>query len=733
MLNQGNFYRDLLNDSSVSTNNLILTGNDANSVPYINAAKVLADRVLTDGQLLIGATGNAPLAGNITGSANIIITNGAGTIAADTVQPIATTSTPTFASETLSNTTNQLVLGGVKTTTISAVAPASSSVYTIPDAGTAANFVMTESAQTINGVISFGSAPKLTYLLSSRLLATNAVKGIQNVTIANQNGCNTTFAGNTMLCSMTQDLTTTANPMFAGLYLRTGGITTTIIPTETTDPRTYTIPDAFQDCNFLMTAGNQTITGTLILNTAPYFYTLTPASLLATNGSKMAQSVTIANGNGCNTSFSGSTLTANMTQNLDVSGSPTFVGLTASGTTASTLLATNTSKAIQSVSIQNQNGCNASFDGSLGLLTLTMTQDLRVTAVPSFNRINLTDSANQITMYQATLISSSNNAHTYTFQDMPDSNFVMSEGTQIINGSKTFDALSVTTTLRPTTDASVDVGSTSLRFKNLYLAGPVGGLAYMGQGIRTANRTELHLNANGDNVVDVFFGRDTRVDGNIKWGFSSRAAAETNNFIFYRCPYNTGAAFEAVYRVIGTTGQVSYALTTDATSATTGAVITAGGLGVAKKLFVGTSITAGTGILLPSSGGTPTLLNHYEEYTHTTNWNGAFGASSVAGNVNVIRTGKMVTATFPAILGTCTSTNPLWMVTNMPARFLPSSNLYIVAGIAQTAASILGTAIFYISSGGNWQIHNGTGVNFSDLGSPTVGLAYPCSVSWVIV
>lgn len=47
-------------------------------------------------------------------------------------------------------TTNQLVFGTTNTTTINSAAPASSRVYTIIDAGTTSNFVMTDSDQTLN-------------------------------------------------------------------------------------------------------------------------------------------------------------------------------------------------------------------------------------------------------------------------------------------------------------------------------------------------------------------------------------------------------------------------------------------------------------------------------------------------------------------------------------------------------------------------------------------------------
>lgn len=54
-------------------------------------------------------------------------------------------------------TTNQLILGGATNTTITCPTPAASRVYTIPDAGAPADFVLTEGAQTINGAKTFSA------------------------------------------------------------------------------------------------------------------------------------------------------------------------------------------------------------------------------------------------------------------------------------------------------------------------------------------------------------------------------------------------------------------------------------------------------------------------------------------------------------------------------------------------------------------------------------------------
>jgi hypothetical protein len=84
---------------------------------------------------------------------------------------------------TISATTNQLILGTTNTVTITSPAPASSAVYTIPDVGVTASFVMNAGTQTIAGAKTFSSAPVFSsltlstvpYLDASKILTSSAV------------------------------------------------------------------------------------------------------------------------------------------------------------------------------------------------------------------------------------------------------------------------------------------------------------------------------------------------------------------------------------------------------------------------------------------------------------------------------------------------------------------------------------------------------------------------------
>ncbi len=121
----------------------------------------------------LAVAGNAAITGTLTNTGAVTASStlhGVGAVTFDStlaVTGVATfTAVPVFSSTsaytipgalTLSKTTNQLVLGTTNTTTITSAAPASSRTYSIPDAGGAADFVMTAGSQTIAGTKTFST------------------------------------------------------------------------------------------------------------------------------------------------------------------------------------------------------------------------------------------------------------------------------------------------------------------------------------------------------------------------------------------------------------------------------------------------------------------------------------------------------------------------------------------------------------------------------------------------
>lgn len=108
--------------TAASSNNLLAASN-SNGIAYYNGTQLTTATALTNGQLLIGSTGVAPVPANITQAANqgVTITNGAGSISLGTVQDIRTTASPSFTGLTVSGLTANSFLysgtGGLLTTT----------------------------------------------------------------------------------------------------------------------------------------------------------------------------------------------------------------------------------------------------------------------------------------------------------------------------------------------------------------------------------------------------------------------------------------------------------------------------------------------------------------------------------------------------------------------------------------------------------------------------------------
>lgn len=104
--------------------------------------------------------------------------------------------------------------------------------------------------------------------------------------------------------------------------------------------------------------------------------------------------------------------------------------------------------------------------------------------------------------------------------------------------------------------------------------------------------------------------------------------------------------------------------TTSSTSQTTGALIVSGGIGAAKDCFL-------KGVAVDTSGGTPTVINYFEETTHSSVFTGAFTSGTIT--LRVKRLNNAVRVSFPQIQATATATALLTMSTALPTRFRPAT------------------------------------------------------------
>ncbi len=162
---------------------------------------------------------------------------------------------------TLTDTTNQIILGTTNTTTINSVAPAASRVYTVPDAGGAASFLLTVGAATITGAKTFASSALLLQENGGTDVATIAVASLatgRTYTVPDAGG-----AADFLMTVGAQTITGAKTFASSALLLQeTGGTdVATIAVASLGAGRTYTVPDAGAAADFLMTVGAQTITG----------------------------------------------------------------------------------------------------------------------------------------------------------------------------------------------------------------------------------------------------------------------------------------------------------------------------------------------------------------------------------------------------------------------------------------------------------------------------------------
>lgn len=172
---------------------------------------------------------------------------------------------------TISKTSSQLIFGTTNTTTISATAPSASRVFTIPDAGSDVEFVMAGGTQTIAGAKTFSSAvtinPTTNQLVlgvtNTTTISSTAPAASRTYTIPDA-GSNVEFvmAGGTQTIAGAKTFSSavTINPTTNQIVLGVTN-TTTISSTAPSASRTYTIPDAGSNVQFVMAGGSQTIAG----------------------------------------------------------------------------------------------------------------------------------------------------------------------------------------------------------------------------------------------------------------------------------------------------------------------------------------------------------------------------------------------------------------------------------------------------------------------------------------
>lgn len=267
----------------------------------------------------------------------------------------------------------------------------------------------------------------------------------------------------------------------------------------------------------------------------------------------------------------------------------------------------------------------------------------------------------------------------------------------------------------PNANNSMNLGSNSLKWKDLYLAG-VGYISTLNNGsglaVPTSGTTLISDSASqsltnktissptmsgnwipsgtvniGDNTynIDTIYTKNitnSSALSNLILSSTSGGVVEVDDFLQVNNSVRVDSienkttngdltlATVGIGKVLindscNVTGQLNGTSTTDASSTTTGSIITAGGVGVAKKLYVG------TGLYLPTSGGTQSELNYYESKTQFSVT--VTGALSTTTNITASKVGTIVTIHIQGFNGTSAGADNIYL-TSLPARFRPSVN-----------------------------------------------------------
>jgi len=151
-----------------------------------------------------------------------------------------------------------------------------------------------------------------------------------------------------------------------------------------------------------------------------------------------------------------------------------------------------------------------------------------------------------------------------------------------------------------------------------------------------------------------------------------------------------------------------------------------GGTNAAYSLDVTGTVNTNTGILLPTSGGTATTLNYYEEYKSTITFSGAW-ASNLTRDLYIVRVGKMCTLHFVGGNQIANSSPTFISAAAIPNRFFP-----IVAAVGMCSVTNNGgfaAAYYNLGTSGSLSISiaSGTFVSGTSVGPNGLSISYQCA------
>ena len=148
--------------------------------------------------------------------------------------------------------------------------------------------------------------------------------------------------------------------------------------------------------------------------------------------------------------------------------------------------------------------------------------------------------------------------------------------------------------------------------------------------------------------------------------------------------------------------QVQVPQSTDSSSTTTGAMTVSGGVGIAKNLYVGSSL------YLPTSGGTPSALNYYEENTGITLTLSGLWSGNLSATTHLIKVGNIITANIRSTTSTTNTTGTYFNGTGLPSIYYPPATIYNPITLINNISAVIGTISISTSGAMTFTLASGT-------------------------
>jgi hypothetical protein len=621
---------------SITVNNTASSALVAKSIVYTDASNNLASLTLTNGQLAIGSTGLIPVASTLTGTTNQVnVSNAAGSITLSTPQDIAASSSPTF--KGLIVTTTGIVSGGQITGTYIVLKNATNQIIT----GSGTTTTLNLPAPATTATLTFPNTTDVivgrdtTDTLTNKTLTLPIISSISNTGI---------------------------------LTLPTS--TDTLIGKNTTDTltnKTMTSP----------TINSPTISGTITTN-------LSASLPVKTNASSQLTAAAI--------NLAGSEVTGILpVAKLGISAG--------SGIALSIAGVISTTGAVSTTNITLTDNTNQILMGT--------TNTLQLTAPVATQAGNIVVTMPIVTSTLATL----NGTETFTNKSIWGNSMITGTGTVYQTGTASRSGSTITgsgTTFTQAMAGGVLRFSTSgeICFINAFtsvtaltsnISGTVADQAYAirynvfcteTDGTRMGMPSTLYRNG-----FSIDWPTITASDRMI----TRDASMAMSNKIMYNNNYFALSTDGNRKVFINPTSGITTPCTEHLTfTGTTTGVIHSVPDSATNNSFIMSATATGTqtitdSIKLNTSGGTASALNYYEEWTGSGMTATGVITIAPAYNCYIVRVGKSCTLEMPDILLTSANTGSFFTVTTLPSRFFPArSSGRILLNVVTNSAHAVG-------------------------------------------